>query len=84
VRVFRAQRERELKLLHELGLKPDWKNTSKGAQATLEQLLQLDWSQLGALKVDRKQFEEIKNYLQGFLIYHLGKIPEGRAEAIRG
>jgi len=75
----------ELKLLHELGLKPDWQNTtiSQGAKETLEQLLIRDWPDLNTLKADRKQFEEIKNYLHGFLVYHLGKIPAGRAEAIQ-
>jgi len=75
----------ELKLLHELGLKPDWQKTgiSKGAQEMLAQLLERDWADLKSLKTERKQFVEITNYLDGFLIYHLGKIPAGRSEAIQ-
>ena len=75
----------ELKLLHELGLKPDWQSTaiSKGAKETLAQLLARDWPELHLLKADRKQFAEITKYLHGFLVYHLGKIPPGRSEAIQ-
>ena len=74
----------ELKLLNELGLQPDWRDSrmSERAKETLKQLTEGDWAELGQLSATRNQFDEITNYLHGFLVYHLGKIPPGRVEAI--
>ena len=74
----------ELKLLNELGLHPDWQGSgiSDAAKRTLGELMKRDWAELDELSVSRKQFDEMTSYLHGFLIYHLGKIPPGRAEAI--
>ena len=74
----------ELKLLLQMGLRPDWRESaiSDAAKQTLQQLMERDWAALDQLSVSRRQFEEITHYLHGFLIYHLGKVPEGRADAI--
>jgi DNA repair protein RecO (recombination protein O) len=70
----------ELKLLEELGLHPEMEET-KLAPATaklLTALTQSDWSELAALSATAAQARELRQFLHGFLIYHLGKIPKGR------
>lgn len=70
----------ELKLLEELGLHPE-SETAKLAPATAElltALTQSDWPQLATLSATAAQARELRHYLQGFLSYHLGKIPTGR------
>ena len=74
----------EIKLLHELGLAPDIAGTklSGGAKQLLKQFAHADWPSLFRLKLSLPQVKEIQAYLHGFLIYHLERIPSGRAEAI--
>lgn len=70
----------ELKLLEELGLHPEVEET-KLTEPTAELLLALtqsDWSELTALSATAAQAKELRQFLHGFLIYHLGKIPKGR------
>jgi DNA repair protein RecO (recombination protein O) len=70
----------ELKLLAELGLAPDL-GDSKLSPATRELvagLTELDWPALGELKATAAQARELRHFLHGFLIFHLGKIPKGR------
>ncbi len=76
----------ELKLLNELGLKPDFAKTrlSAGTEQLLQKLTELDWPALSRLKLAPAQSTEIRQFLHGFLIYHLGKIPAGRSRAILG
>jgi DNA repair protein RecO (recombination protein O) len=70
----------EMKLLNELGLKPDLAETklSAGSKQFLQKLVELDWGNLSRLKLSRAQETEIRQFLHGFLIFHLGKIPRGR------
>ena len=70
----------EMKLLSELGLKPDLADAklSAGAKQILRKLLELDWLDLSRLKLSEAQSDEVQQFLQGFLIFHLGKIPRGR------
>jgi DNA repair protein RecO (recombination protein O) len=70
----------ETKLLHELGLRPSFSGTklSRGAQQILEKFMEDDWDSLNRLKLSEAQLVEIRQFLHGFLIYHLGKIPKGR------
>jgi DNA repair protein RecO (recombination protein O) len=74
----------EIKLLDELGLAPDVVETklSGGAKQLLKQFAHADWPSLFRLKLSPAQLKEIQAYLHGFLIYHLERIPSGRAEAI--
>jgi len=74
----------ELKLLAELGLAPKLNSTalSTPAQQFVQFLSDTDWPTLSAFDPDRKAIGEVTQFLHGFLIYHLGKIPAGRAEAI--
>ena len=71
----------ELKLLDELGMRPDL-DDSKLPIATstlLVALLESDWNELASLTATSTQARELHQFLHGFLIYHLGKIPKGRA-----
>lgn len=74
----------ELKLLRELGLQPDAAET-KLKQATrdlLAALLGTDWTELAAMQPDTTQIRDLRQFLHGFLIYHLGRIPAGRVHAL--
>jgi DNA repair protein RecO (recombination protein O) len=74
----------ELKLLGELGLRPDMAKSklTPGAKFIVEKLAALDWPTLSCLKPSAAQNREIQQFLHGFLVYHLGKIPGGRASAL--
>jgi DNA repair protein RecO (recombination protein O) len=70
----------EMKLLDELGLKPDLNNAklSPGSRKIMQTSLESDWASLARLKLSAAQVAEIRQFLHGFLIFHLGKIPDGR------
>jgi DNA repair protein RecO (recombination protein O) len=74
----------ELKLLDELGLKPDLckSQLTPGVKLIVEKLAALDWPALSCLKPSDAQSREIQQFLHGFLIFHLGKIPGGRTAAL--
>lgn len=74
----------ELKLLRELGLEPDWAATrlTAGAKKIVERLLDNDWAKLSHLKLTESQVSELTQFLHGFLIFHLGRLPRGRAAAL--
>jgi hypothetical protein len=69
----------EMKLLDDLGLKPDLAGTnlSAGSRQLLEKLAAEDWPNVFRLRLSPAQEHEIQQYLHGFLIYHLGKLPRG-------
>jgi DNA repair protein RecO (recombination protein O) len=70
----------ELKLLSELGLAPDLARASlaPGTKEIVRRLQDSDWAALGRLRLSPGQVEELRRFLHGFLIYHLGRIPPGR------
>jgi DNA repair protein RecO (recombination protein O) len=70
----------EVKLLNELGQQPDVSKTSltPGARRVLEKLATTDWAALSGLKLSAAQTTELRQFLHGFLIFHLGKVPGGR------
>ena len=74
----------ELKFLHVLGLKPDPDKTelTAGAKQIIRTLAQGDWLAVLRLKLTAAQTGELRQFLQGFLIFHLGRLPEGRAGAL--
>ncbi len=76
----------ELKLLHELGLEPDLTKTNLGlaARQLVQELARADWPQIAQLKPAQAQILELRQFLHGFLIYHLGKLPTGRGAALKG
>jgi len=71
----------EMKLLVNLGLKPDLSaaRLTAGAKLILQKFLELNWAELSRLKLSESQNEEISRFLHGFLMLHLGKIPKGRS-----
>ena len=74
----------ELKLLEELGLQPDLE-TSKltpGAKLVAKALQEKEWAAAARLKLSEPQVAELRQFLHGFLIFHLGRIPAGRNKAL--
>jgi DNA repair protein RecO (recombination protein O) len=74
----------ELKLLHELGLKPDLGETklTPGAKQIVRALMQNNWPACSRLRPTPAQAGELRQFLHGFLIFHLGRLPKGRATAL--
>ena len=74
----------ELKVLRELGLQPDLAKArlTPGASEALRQLGELDWPALSNLNPGEAERTELGQFLDVFLIYHLGKVPRGRFEAV--
>jgi DNA repair protein RecO (recombination protein O) len=74
----------ELKLLRELGLEPNLAeaNLAAGTKKIAEILAQKDWPTGLRLKLTTAQEIELRQFLHGFLIFHLGRLPKGRAGAL--
>jgi DNA repair protein RecO len=76
----------ELKLLAELGLEPDLgkSHLTPGAREIVKMLSDRDWGLISKLKTSAGQTNELSQFLHGFLVFHLGKIPAGRFAAVQG
>jgi len=74
----------ELKLLTNLGLKPDLEksNLNPGTKQLVKALTEKDWPVVARLRPTAAQAAELGRFLHGFLIYHLGRIPKGREAAL--
>jgi len=74
----------ELKLLRELGLEPDFAEThlTPGTKKIVESLQAGDWASISRLKLSASQTGELRQFLHGFLIFHLGRLPHGRSAAL--
>jgi DNA repair protein RecO (recombination protein O) len=74
----------ELKLLNELGLKPDLDKSrlSPGAKELVKDWVENDWPSVLGQSVSEAFITEVQKFLHGFLIYHLGKMPKGRSAAL--
>jgi DNA repair protein RecO (recombination protein O) len=70
----------EAKLLQQLGLSPQ---EGKMTDAIVR-LETSDWSEIQALSFSETELRELRQFLHGFLIYHLGKVPPNRAAAVSG
>ncbi len=72
----------EIKLLSELGLQPDLEKDklNPDLKQILRILLVSNWSALSRLKLSRSQTTSLRHFLQGFLVYHLGKAPKLRSD----
>lgn len=70
----------ELKLLTALGLFPDLDQTklTPATQTLLESLRAGSWSKLNQLAPTANQVKELRQFLHGYLIFHLGRIPKSR------
>lgn len=75
----------ELKLLAELGLQPDPASAriSPRTRKLVDEVFAADWNAAFSLKTDPGQVKELIQCLHGFLSYHLGKVPKGRAAALK-
>ncbi|HEY1663173.1 MAG TPA: DNA repair protein RecO [Verrucomicrobiae bacterium] len=75
----------ELKLLRELGLQPDWPETSltAGSQKIAAHLSEKGFGPAENLKLTSAQSSEIQQFLHGYLIFHLSRLPKGRATALQ-
>ena len=76
----------ELKLLTELGLKPDLARSqlSPGARQLVNALTESDWPVVTRLRLSEGQLREVRQFLHRFLVYHLGREVKGRAQALGG
>jgi len=74
----------ELKLLEELGMGPDTAETSlsPGTRQLAASLTRNDWKIIARLKLSDAQVLELRQFLHGFMIYHLEKIPPSRTAAL--
>jgi len=70
----------ELKLLRQLGLEPDVPETKLPleTQRLVAALTESPWDKLDELRATAAQARAVQQFLHGFLIYHLGKVPKGR------
>ena len=68
----------EFKLLRELGLEPDWATVrlTPGSRQIARILLEQEWPESRRLKLAPAQTDELRQFLHGFLIFHLGKLPK--------
>ena len=75
----------EVKLLSELGLQPDFDKDrlNPDLKHILRILLVSDWAALSRLKLSRTQTAALRQYLHGFLVFHLGRIPVTRSRSAR-
>ncbi len=74
----------EIKFLTELGLAPDLDDASLtvGAKQLLKNFAQADWPSIFRVKLSPPQSKELQGFLHGFIIYHLDRLPRGRATAL--
>jgi DNA repair protein RecO (recombination protein O) len=74
----------ELKMLAELGLKPDLARSqlNPGTRQLVKALTENDWPVMACLKLSNDQITELREFLHGFLQYHLGRVLKGRAPAL--
>lgn len=73
----------EIKMLSALGLMPDLNAThlSDPAKQLFSQTNTSSWELLHKIPFPLNLQKELRQFLHGFLIFHLGKIPPGRTEA---
>jgi DNA repair protein RecO (recombination protein O) len=74
----------ELKLLQELGMAPEIEEgrMSTGAKKITGILASNDWDQVSRLMLSPAQTAELRQFLHGYLIFHLGHLPRGRSAAV--
>lgn len=74
----------ELRLLGVLGLQPDLERNalSPEARRVARDLVGQPWGGVDAGVVEASVWRGLEQYLHGFLVYHLGRLPRGRSEAL--
>ena len=76
----------ELKLLDELGLTPDSTKSrlTAGTKQIVRLLTESDWNSIVPLRPSAAQITDLRQFLHGFLMFYLGKIPPSRSAALGG
>ncbi len=76
----------ELKHLAEMGMAPDLDRAAlpRESRSLAEALLEADWEGVGRLEARPSAIAPLARFLQGFLVFHLGRLPRGRSEALAG
>jgi DNA repair protein RecO (recombination protein O) len=76
----------ELKLLEALGLFPSLSDTGLKpvTRELVATLARADWEVIRTLQPEAMTVRELNRFLQGFLMYHLGRIPKTRISALHG
>jgi DNA repair protein RecO (recombination protein O) len=74
----------EFKLLEPLGLAPELGSASlsEGSRQIAGILITGEWGTIARLKLTEAQTRELRQFLHGFLIYHLERIPRSRTAAL--
>ncbi len=74
----------ELRHLADLGQLPELTRASLSPEAgrLAMALLECAWPEIRGLPADPAADEALSRFLHGFLVYHLGRLPRGRAEAL--
>jgi len=74
----------ELKMLGHLGLQPDFAEAhlAPGTREVARTLAAGDWEMIGRVQLSEAQEDQLRRFLHGFLIYHLERLPRGRAAAL--
>lgn len=54
-----------------------------GTKKLLTALIESPWEKLSELRADAAEARAIQQFLHGFLIFHLGKIPKGRGALLQ-
>lgn len=74
----------ELKMLALLGWPPDLEKSKLGGteRRFVRALIESPWSEAQALEVERSVVRNLAQYLHGFILFHLERLPKGRAEAL--
>ena len=74
----------ELKMLSQLGLQPDLSKTPlpPGTREIMRTLGNAEWDVIARFQLSEAQVDQLRRFLHGFLIYHLGKLPRGRDSAL--
>jgi DNA repair protein RecO (recombination protein O) len=74
----------ELKLLAELGLEPDLSQSrlSPSTRQLVKAFTTGDWPVVARLKPSPVQVTELRQFLHGYLEYHVGRVLKGRAGAL--
>jgi DNA repair protein RecO (recombination protein O) len=70
----------EIKLLSELGLQPDFEKDrlSPDTRQLLRAFLVGNWPSLSRIKLTSTQVNNLRHFLHGFVVFHLGRAPQWR------
>ena len=74
----------EIKFMATQGMEPDSSEHRMGEEARdlLRQLDMLDWLEISRLKAGPGAVRQLRQFLRGFLAFHLGRLPTSRSLAV--